>query len=264
MIKVPKWVAPRLVCGLGNRLFQMSAAISLAERLHTEVVFFLPRMSTEHGDFSLIFKLFPSIRLIETVNTWIDVKEGDALPDTDLPIVLHGFFQNSKSFPSLTLPILPERLPSEKGWAIHFRLGDYCILPHHQVDLRGYYYQTITKNIPSNTRLLLFSDSPERLPAISEELRNLGYFPEIFNDKDVLKTLRAFSACQGGSVCSNSTFSWWAAFFSHQINPSYRAFFPNIWMKNESAKEVFTLPFTIPVDISLYSAPPFLKSFSYY
>jgi hypothetical protein len=90
----------------------------------------------------------------------------------------------------------------------------------------------------------------------------MGYSVDIFTDQDTLATLKAFSACQGGSICSNSTFSWWAAFFAYQRNPNYKAFFPSVWMKGEPPKDLFTFPFTQAVDISAIPSEG-LKSFSY-
>jgi hypothetical protein len=262
----PLWVAPRLVCGLGNRLFQTAAAIAVAERLGTEPVFLLPRMSgTEHGNFDLLLLLCPTLRLIESAPAWTEVEENSPIPKTSQGLVLKGFYQRSADFPSLqnpNLPRLPGPIPSSPTWAIHFRLGDYCILPHHQVDLRAYYYQII-KLLPSNTRFLLFSDSPERLPEIQKEIQEMGYATDIFTDKNTLATLTAFASCQGGSICSNSTFSWWAAFFAYQERPDYKAFFPSVWMAGAPAKDIFNFPFTQAVDVSAIPANSCLKSFSY-
>ena len=157
----PLWIAPRLRCGLGNRLFQVFAAIGEAERTNSEPVFFLPRMSHfEHGNFELLRILCPTLRLIESAPEWLEISEtGDKTiakaPESEMPIVLGGFFQNSENFPSFTNPHIP-RLPGlprlsnrQNTWSIHFRLGDYCILPHHQIHgLKQYYYQTIMKYIP--------------------------------------------------------------------------------------------------------------------
>ena len=131
-------VAPRLVCGLGNRLFQTVAAIRAAELSDAEPVFFLPRMSrSEHGNFETLFHLFPNIRIVETAPEWLEVteKEDGSLPSLDKSslTVLSGFFQNTDSFPTLTnkyLPSIPSVRKHTDRWAIHFRFGDYQILPH--------------------------------------------------------------------------------------------------------------------------------------
>ena len=254
------WVAPRLVCGLGNRLFQMFAAIQAAQKLNSEAVFFLPRMTrTEHGNFSLLMKLFPTIRIVESALEWEEIDEGEIISQMSRPIVLKGFFQSSEFFPISHLPTLPEKLPTTSSWAVHFRLGDYRILPHHQVDLRSYYYNTITSNIPSNTNLILFSDSPSALPAISEELQTLGYSTHIY-EGDTLETLKTFAACSG-AVCGNSTFSWWASYFGNQQNKEFIAFFPDVWTKDPV--KILDLPYIRTVKLCHLPAEPKLKSFTY-
>ena len=264
----PKWIAPRLRCGLGNRLFQTVATVSAAERTGSEAVLFLPRMSHfEHGSFTVLHSLFPNLRIVETESEWLEITETDTseIPqiNTDKPVVLTGFFQNSKNFPSPAIyPRLPNVACPRKAWAVHFRFGDYCLLPHHQINgLNRYYYQAIAK-IPIGSTITLFSDSPERLPKIAEELTN--YNVEIFTNSDILETLKAFAACQEGSVCGNSTFSWWAAFFAANtyFSTTYKAYFPDKWI-NDKAPKVFTLPFTQVIEISSLPAFPILSSFSF-
>jgi hypothetical protein len=263
-------VAPRLVCGLGNRLFQTVAAIRAAEITDAEPVFFLPRMArAEHGNFKTLLELFPNIRIIETAQDWTEVGEQE---DGSLPYlnkcpltVLSGFFQNTECFPSLTnkyLPSIPQVKATDR-WAVHFRFGDYQILPHYHIGLGKYYYKTIKDNIPNNSAVCLFSDSPDRLPAIAKELQSFGYRVEIYENSDAIETFKAFASCSAGSICSNSTFSWWAAYFAwKQAGPNYRAFFPDRWIINHTTR-LFALPFTQSVCLDKIPAFPSLNSFSH-
>lgn len=266
-----KKVAPTLVCGLGNRIFQTIAAIRAAELMGVEPVFLLPRMArAEHGNFHTLLKLFPKINIIETAQTWTEVKENEdgtlpALTQSPLAVLL-GFFQNTDIFPSLTNPHLPRiaQLPSTDRWAIHFRLGDYQILPHYHIGLGKYYYKTIHEKIPYNSSICLFSDSPDKLPEIAKELQSFGYKVEIYDNSDAIETFKAFASCSSGSICSNSTFAWWAAYFAWKQNgSSYKAFFPDRWIMNHTTR-LFTLPFTHPICIDEIPALPTLKSFSHY
>jgi len=263
------WVAPRLRCGLGNRLFQTIAATALAEKTGREAVLLLPRMSHyEHGEFELLPKLFPQLRIVEDAQSWETLEETNPLASTQSPrIVLSGFYQDSAFFPDLSSQTAWPRIPFPPTLtprvAVHFRLGDYKILPHHQLPLASYYYHVIT-SFPRETPLLLFSDSPEDLPAIQAELISLGYPTEIYTGSP-LDTFIAFSSCQRGAVCSNSTFAWWCAFFAWNVSgsDSYKAHFPSPWMPGNPALNLFNLPFTQSHDLVTIPAFPRLNSFSY-
>ena len=280
MEKKPVWITSRLCCGLGNRLFQITAAIGAAEKLGIRPVLFLPAMQqVEHGNFDLLQKLCPNLDLITTAPEWEKVGElaeertPEIPPTSQAPIVLYGFFQNTDNFPELTnkylpsLPSIPSLQPKSR-YAVHFRFGDYRILPHHQMPgLKQYYYYTITTYIPKGSTLVLFSDSPEMLPPISEEIRTLGYSTEIFPSLDTMKTLEAFAECEGGAICSNSTFAWWAAFFTYQASnksPRYKAYFPDIWIQGRTPPKILTnLPFTQSIELKSLPPGPSLESFHY-
>ena len=263
------WVAPRLCCGIGNRLFQTVAATAFAKRTGREAILLLPRMCHyEHGNFELIHLLFPQLRIIETATDWETHEEHIPLTQVQAQrTVLSGFFQDAKFFPDLSdqalWPSIPLPPTLTTRVAVHFRLGDYKILPHHQLPLASYYYNVIT-SFPKQTQLLLFSDSPEDLPAIQTELAGLGYPSELFTGNP-LETFIAFSSCQGGAVCSNSTFAWWCAYFSWNVSgsDSYIAHFPSPWMPDKPPPNLFTLPFTQAHNLAKIPAFPRLNSFSY-
>jgi len=273
---MPEYICPKLRCGLGNRLFQTVAAITAAERAGATPAFLLPRMShNDHGNFQTMLTLFPRLKIIENAAEWDTleedveqkipiVKKQKAGAESPSIVVLSGFFQNTDNFPRNQeyLPVL-EASTRKNAWAIHFRLGDYSILPHYHVELSKYYYYTITQYISKDIPIYLFSDSPERLGPISNEIQSLGYAVTIYNNPDTLQTLKDFASCSAGAIASNSTFAWWASYFAYKNNsPTYKAYFPNRWILNKTTN-LFTLPFTQAVDIDTLFASNNLKTFSH-
>ena len=104
------WVAPNLTDGLGNRLFQMAAALGAAEKWSIKPVFFTPRIAPSvHSDCSVVYQLFSNYNLpkVELANSWKQHIEPpyECWKYTDLPsqapgnqTVLQGYFQSEKYF----------------------------------------------------------------------------------------------------------------------------------------------------------------------
>ncbi len=255
------WIAPHLTGGLGNRLFQLAAAIGLAEKWGKQVVFFLPKCGpTNHGPFDTIFRMFPQIPIVETTTEWLTLEEPKRdffiyLPfsdePTDKPTIVHGFRQTAKYFPpggikaSLSEVLdasrwnallvkygLETKEQKESTWFLHVRLGDYKVLPHHQVNLQQYYLNALTE-VPNGCRVLFFSDEPHLCKEIFEHITNaMGHSFQAVDESDELECLSLMSECWGGAITANSTFSWWGAYFAHTrcANPqSHKAFYPSRW-----------------------------------
>jgi hypothetical protein len=91
----------------------------------------------------------------------------------------------------------------------------------------------------------------------------MGYHTTIYTTEDTYETLLEFSRCSAGSICSNSTFSWWAAFLTFQNNPDYKAYFPDRWVRGKPTPTIFTLPFTQVIQLDNIPDTPYLKSFRF-
>ena len=246
------WVAPHLTSGLGNRLFQYAAAAGAAERWKRELVFYMPACDTSpHGPMSSILRMFPGVKIVEEpVAELQEYPEPgrrfyEYIPLGPVPYVnslVKGFRQSPLYFPSQIRPDWDSALGPETRrrieklaslhtmngrtatYAIHVRLGDYKHLKHHQVDLSKYYSMALER-IPRNSRLHVFSDEPDicrdlfRGAAIQK-----GFQLTLAVTHSDVESLYEMSLCLGGTICANSTFSWWGAWFAHENGAAWATF----------------------------------------
>ena len=253
------WVAGHLTGGLGNRLFQHAAAMGLAEKWGRPVVFSLPHCGRrEHGPIDTIFRLFPSLRLITDDEKTIVVEEptGNVFTYTAFQesplgtnVVVDGWRQTEKYFPSQGIHAELEGILSKerqeellekynlKGYRemtafVHIRLGDYKVLPHHQIDI-GKYILEASKHFQTPTRFLVFSDEAERYKEMLESfIKTVGHIPVVVQEPDEVESLFLMSQCWKGAIVGNSTFSWWGAYFARQRCPNAKTFlacYPDSW-----------------------------------
>jgi len=247
------WVSSKLQCGLGNRLFQLAAAKQASEMWSVALVFAMPYCCpSEHGDFNTIFKMFPAIPKIWKAEAEVSIEQEGCFKYSPLPstnpsqrVLLKGFWQSAAYVSDNLVPSWdaisgPDKEVLLKRWCLelkeqraktvflHVRLGDYTILPHHQVPILPYYATAMAK-FPEDTRFLVFSDEPD-------EARGLPVFHTDFNDRcvfvdeqDEYKTLFLMSLC-GGAITANSTFSWWGAYFARQGKEDFKTYMPGKWM----------------------------------
>jgi len=245
------WVTTRLTNGLGNRLFQLAAAKKISDQWSIPLVFSRPYCTpSEHGDYQTIFKMFPSIQSIWKAEPLLAIDQDHCFEFCPLPavapadrVLLRGMWQAAEYVPDSFKPSwatidnqdelqvkwnLVTKEQQQKTAFLHVRLGDYRILPHHQVNLLLYYKKAM-ESFPTDTRFLVFSDEPKTaatLPVFHERC----VFVE---EADELKSLWLMSLCSAGAITANSTFSWWGAFFGRQqADPitNYRACMPARWL----------------------------------
>ena len=247
------WVSSKLQCGLGNRLFQLAAAHYTSVQWNKPLVFAMPYCTpSEHGDFNTIFKLFPNIPKIWKAEAEVSIEQENPFEYLLLPAsapagrtLLRGFWQAANYVldtfqPSWTAIHNADALMDR--WKLstheqcsntvflHVRLGDYKVLPHHQVNLIQYFAQCI-ESFPTSVRFLIFSDTPKEaaaLPMLNERC-------VMVDETDEYNTLFLMSRCWAGAICANSTFSWWGAFFARQAAmnaklDNYRAYMPSVWL----------------------------------
>lgn len=255
------WIAGHITGGLANRLFQHAAAMGLAEKYNRKIVFYLPQAApTNHGPFENIFKLFPSIPVLTQDEPFVMIPEAPGhvftfTPFSDNPpssnLIVDGWRQTELYFPKQGVHVTWDGLVSKERQTallqkydliaqsqstcfLHIRLGDYKILPHHQIDIGGY-IQKASSHFQPNSRFLVFSDEAQTYKTTFEVLvRSLGHQVMVVEESDEIENLFLMSHCLGGAIVGNSTFSWWGAYFARQRaknSASFKACFPTVWGK---------------------------------
>ena len=156
---------------------------------------------------------------------------------------LMGFFMSPKYFldlnpadifKSLAVPLsswssdfLPV-LNGHRSIGVHIRLGDYIFLGDKVIPQEDYFISGIDllkAEMGPNTKVFFFTDEPLKVEQLFPKLVNLGEVVSPPSYTTSVENLILLSKCDG-FVCSNSTFSWWAATLSNApaewiVRPSY-------------------------------------------
>ena len=263
------WVSCQLAGGIGNRLFQIVAALGLAEKLRRRVVFYTP-VNTEltHQSVENIYSLFPHIPLVTKGEDSIELYEPDpheykytlTVPETDTNIILFGYRQHMAYFPSYT--ILPSfsmfaqefldnisakysirsQEEKRKTWFLHIRLGDFLLYdPLTHITPQSYHIPLLNK-VPTDAQILLVSNEPQNAKLL---LENCGRAFTVCEESDERICLYLMSQCWGGAIVANSTFSWWGSYFAYMSTPykwSYTAYYPDEWIRGNKGIGLSTPP----------------------
>jgi hypothetical protein len=234
-------VCANLKGGLGNYMFQISAALSLSLENNDIFIIDESKSMTVHNNV-----LFYKSNIFRNFNFGV----SGNLKKYDEPffhyknivyeknLIIDGFFQSEKYFSNHLEELLKlfsiddfnkdllkkkyNYIDFENSCSVHVRRGDYLKYPNAHPTLDLEYYQkcvaeTLTKNI------LIFSDD------ILWCKENLN-----FHDKNIFfiegntdyNDLWLMSMCRE-NIIANSTFSWWGAWLNN--NKNKKVFAPNKW-----------------------------------
>jgi len=218
--------------GLGNQLFQLAAAETIASQTNRTMVLTQTTTPPTHHSRSNYFEtiLRQWAPLIRSPMASTTIREPSyalqpwttLIPD-DVPCVtLEGYFQNVGYIPAsfCSRLELPSVSVDPSSVFLHVRGGDYVGHPLHDMQLGATYYPWAISQFPSDTHfLVLTNDIPyaKTLPCLSSVSHS-------FLNVDELHALSVMQACAGG-ICANSTFSWWGAY----LRPERPIVVPSRW-----------------------------------
>jgi hypothetical protein len=250
------------VGGLGNQLFGIYTCISYALKNRKNFIFENKKISP-----SITYRitywdsLFKNLQTYENkiINWNMVFEQNDTYKseniDNNKNIMFDGYFQsyynfidnykeinsilNIEKFKNDTRDTYYEYLNGKRNIAIHFRLGDYKKLQKYHPLLDDLYYEISLNNIDINEddNLLIFCEKEdyelvnERMKNIMQNINKVDKKYQIITLENDLDNVFLMSLCDV-IVIANSTFSWWAAFYSEHNN----VYIPYRWFHDLTKK----------------------------
>ena len=234
---------------LGNYLFQLGAAATLAKKLN------VPFSAVTHNDYLLKVggkditvteyakryrsTILNSVNFEEKVLGEIEHILIDRFVFRELPlkdnICLDGALQSYRylnpqvvnnlfQLPASDRKVF-EKLKNEfdltASVGIHVRRGDYLEIPHKFPVISKSYIENVMSLFENDTKFVVFSDDIEWC-----KTNITGDYISYFDTGNELYDLFGLASCKS-LVLSNSTFAWWGAYLN--IQPGLRVYYPLKW-----------------------------------
>jgi len=231
------YISANLRGGLGNVLFKVAAAISLAIDNNVYCLFsneFVGNNDLRKIDYKVYSdNILRNLQLTSNIPTPYDIytepyyhhKTIQYKKDTNL--LISGDFQSEKYFtgnkqsiidsfsaPQHIRKHISEAIPTIQNYtSIHVRRGDYVYLQQYHPLTTKEFYQRAVDLIGMRENYLVFSDDPESCHELLDFLPNKVIYTTGVDWMD----LYVMSMC-GNNIIANSTFSWWSAYLNENIN----------------------------------------------
>ena len=235
-------VTANLLGGLGNYMFQITAAYGLALDNGDEAIFNINDSQCGHKHLtSYMDNIFRNLRFVShplPIHHTYGEPTFTYTPITYKPNTkLHGYYQSEKYFIKWREKILDlyrvdetTKEYIEKKYndilnrdlcSLHVRRGDYLGLPNHHPVCSIEYYKKAMSEIPSGSLFLVFSD-------------DIRWCKEIFTEKNIVfiegnkdyEDMYLMSMCEN-NIIANSSFSWWGSWLNENVDKKVIA--PKKW-----------------------------------
>jgi hypothetical protein len=233
--------------GLGNQLFQVAAAKSLALDLNDDFainhdICYTPNQGQKSGKYKNTF--FKNIKETKFIPNLL-YKEPEYIYN-EIPkvknITIHGYFQSEKYFRKHKQEIIKD-YTLDQSWfneinewkksnkinrktvGVHVRRGDYLKFSHHHKTNALEYYIEAFKHF-ENVDFVIVSDDMEwvKQNIIGDNI----YYSDFY---DEIKDFCLLTSCDH-NINTNSTFSWWASYLNKNINK--KIYVPSEWYTKEA------------------------------
>ena len=242
------YVSSHLQGGLGNYLFQISAAYAVSIRDNKELKIDVSDIAIVHSPIELYSNnIFRNI-LFGNVDHFEHIQQSNHIPIShiNIPVVrgnlkLDGYYQNEKYFKEYrddilklfeiddsTKNYLTEKyleIQFENTCSIHVRRGNYVERQDfHPLQTIEYYKKSISV-IGEKTLFLIFSDDIEWCKVNLDFIENKIFISGNLDYCD----LYLMSMCNH-NIIANSSFSWWGAWLNNREDK--KIIYPSFWFNN--------------------------------
>lgn len=236
-------VSTKLMGGLGNVMFQIAAAYSVALRDNKEMICDTRDMMIPHKPYTFyIDNIFRKVKFSDTLTNQKHIGEGGfqyfPIPNLEGNVKLFGHFQSEKYFINhknelLDLFEIDEKtktnllekygeIINQDTCSIHVRRGDYLGLPNYHPVQPISYYENAIKIIGEEKHFVIFSDD---IQWCKENFNFLKSKTFILGNMDY-EDLYLMSMCNH-NIIANSSFSWWGAWLNK--NENKQVIIPSKW-----------------------------------
>ena len=252
--------------GLGNQLFQIFTTIAYAVEHNQQCVFLntfeLPGFTKRPSYWRTFLKSLQSFtrNQLPQLTVYTEPSYNYApLPAPNGGIMLNGYYQSYKYFEKYMKTIkklckieyqkamVNTKINTKNAISMHFRVGDYKLLPDHY-EILGYdYYKNSLDHIQADKNMIVIyfceeTDLPDVLPIITRLEKESAYkFMQIPDFEDWEQML--IMSCCTHNIIANSTFSWWGAYLNN--NPDKIVCYPDKWFGSKLTHDVSDL---CPID----------------
>jgi hypothetical protein len=231
--------------GLGNAMFKIAAAVSLAKDNNVEYLFskdfIRPGIDPDYNTYSnnVLRNLHFLDKLSGHFSTWVEPSFNytPIVYEKNTNLLLDGYYQSAKYFQNNSDYIVDLFKPTEditeaiivqvpdisSYVSIHVRRGDYLTHPNHHPQQPVEYFKQATQIIGMDKTYLIFSDDILGCEELFTFLPNKYYVQSQADWMD----LYMMTLCESNIIC-NSTFSWWGAYLNS--NPFKKVIAPLQWL----------------------------------
>ena len=235
---IKKFLYKSLGGGLGNQLFMVSSAYTIAQKNNMILVLVYDKdgrgmvHNTLTEFMKTIFKPFlhtyshlvPADAIVYKEKRCFDYNPCIIQKKEDY--LLHGYYQHKNYLQGFDLSFFKndaicERLLKEyhfldTSYFIHFRRGDYVNHPLYKLDIETYYQKAIQYILERDpaAHFFIVSDDIPYIKTYSFLHKIQKTFIENINTLD---TFYLMSLCKKGGICANSTFSGWASILNTDV-----------------------------------------------